>query len=78
MKNIFTTVKAAVTAKQAAEYYGLKVSRNGMTCCPFSGPNSMIRMLHFFLSRAALQQPAVFTLSPLSQGILRKTSTVLA
>lgn len=35
MKNIFTTVKAAVTAKQAAEYYGLKVSRNGMTCCPF-------------------------------------------
>ena len=35
MKNIFTTVKAAVTTKQAAEYYGLKVSRNGMTCCPF-------------------------------------------
>ena len=35
MKNIFTTVKAAVTTKQAAEYYGLRVSRNGMTCCPF-------------------------------------------
>ena len=35
MKNIFTTVKAAVTTKQAAEFYGLKVSRNGMTCCPF-------------------------------------------
>lgn len=35
MKNTFTTVKAAVTTKQAAEYYGLKVSRNGMTCCPF-------------------------------------------
>ena len=35
MKNIFTTVKAAVTTKQAAEYYGLKISRNGMTCCPF-------------------------------------------
>lgn len=35
MKNLFTTVKAAVTTRQAAEYYGLKVSRNGMTCCPF-------------------------------------------
>ena len=35
MKNIFTTIKAAVTTKQAAEYYGLNVSRNGMTCCPF-------------------------------------------
>ncbi len=35
MRNLFTTVKAAVTTRQAAEYYGLKVSRNGMTCCPF-------------------------------------------
>ena len=35
MKNIFATVKAAVTARQAAEHYGLKISRNGMTCCPF-------------------------------------------
>lgn len=33
--NIFTTVKAAVTTRQAAETYGLKVNRNGMTCCPF-------------------------------------------
>ena len=35
MRNLFTTVKAAVATRQAAEYYGLKVSRNGMTCCPF-------------------------------------------
>lgn len=35
MRNLFTTVKAVVTTRQAAEYYGLKVSRNGMTCCPF-------------------------------------------
>ena len=35
MRNLFTTVKSAVTTRQAAEYYGLKVSRNGMTCCPF-------------------------------------------
>ena len=33
--DIFTTVKAAVTLRQAAEHYGLQVSRNGMTCCPF-------------------------------------------
>ena len=33
--NQFESVKAAVTLKRAAETYGLTVSRNGMTCCPF-------------------------------------------
>ena len=33
--NQFETIKAAVTLRQAAETYGLTVSRNGMTCCPF-------------------------------------------
>ena len=33
--NLFPLVKAAVTTRQAAERYGLKVSHNGMTCCPF-------------------------------------------
>ena len=33
--NQFESVKAAVTPRQAAEAYGLTVSRNGMTCCPF-------------------------------------------
>lgn len=32
---LFETVKGAVTVKQAAEYYGLNVGRNGMACCPF-------------------------------------------
>ena len=32
---IYETVKAAISVKQAAEHYGLKVNRNGMTCCPF-------------------------------------------
>ena len=32
---IFEAVKAAVPVRQAAEHYGLKVSRNGMACCPF-------------------------------------------
>ena len=33
--NIFTYVRAAVTTRQAAIFYGLKVNANGMTCCPF-------------------------------------------
>ena len=33
--NIFETVKAAVTVKQAAEYCGLNVNRNNMVSCPF-------------------------------------------
>ena len=33
--NLFSHIKASVTTRQAAEVYGLKVSRNGMTCCPF-------------------------------------------
>ena len=33
--SLFKEVKAAVTARQAAERYGLKVNRVGMACCPF-------------------------------------------
>lgn len=33
--NIFREVKERVTARQVAERYGLKVSWNGMACCPF-------------------------------------------
>ena len=33
--NLFETVKSAVTVKQAAEYYGYKVNRSDMICCPF-------------------------------------------
>lgn len=33
--NIFQVVKESVTARQAAEQYGLKVNKNGMVCCPF-------------------------------------------
>ena len=32
---MYETIKAAVPVKQVAEHYGLKVSRNGMACCPF-------------------------------------------
>lgn len=33
--NVFEAVKQSVTARQAAEHYGIKVNRNGMACCPF-------------------------------------------
>lgn len=33
--NVFETIKAAVTVRQAAERYGLRVAPNGMTHCPF-------------------------------------------
>ena len=32
---IYETIKAAISVKQAAEHYGLKVNRSGMACCPF-------------------------------------------
>ena len=33
--NIFSEVKEYLTARQAAESYGLQIKRNGTACCPF-------------------------------------------
>ena len=33
--NIFSEVKGYLTARQAAESYGLQIKRNGTACCPF-------------------------------------------
>ena len=32
---VFETVKQSVSAREAAEHYGIEVRRNGMACCPF-------------------------------------------
>ena len=40
MGNVFEAVKENVTARQVAEFYGLKVNRNGMACCPFHNDKS--------------------------------------
>ena len=32
---LFETIKETVTVGQAAEYYGMKIGRNNMSCCPF-------------------------------------------
>ena len=34
-ENVFEAVKQSVSTRDAAEFYGIKVSRNGMACCPF-------------------------------------------
>lgn len=33
--NVFEAVKQAVTTREAAEFYGIKVNRSGMAVCPF-------------------------------------------
>ena len=33
--NIFSEIKEYLTAKRAAENYGLQIRRNGTACCPF-------------------------------------------
>ena len=34
-ENVFEAVKLSVSTREAAEFYGIKVSRTGMACCPF-------------------------------------------
>ncbi|WP_434693570.1 LPD28 domain-containing protein [Hungatella sp. SB206] len=34
-ENVFEAVKQSVNTREAAEFYGIKVRRNGMACCPF-------------------------------------------
>ena len=48
---IYETIKAAISVKQAAEHYGLKVSRSGMACCPFHNdkhPSLKLNEEYFF------------------------------
>ena len=49
--NIYESIKAAISVKQSAEHYGLKVSRNGMACCPFHNdrhPSLKLNEEYFF------------------------------
>ncbi len=34
-ENVFEAIKQSVSTREAAEFYGIKVRRNGMACCPF-------------------------------------------
>ncbi|MCD7738894.1 MAG: CHC2 zinc finger domain-containing protein, partial [Lachnospiraceae bacterium] len=49
--NVFEAVRDSVTARQAAERYGIKVNRNGMAVCPFHNdrnPMKLDRRYHCF------------------------------
>ena len=49
--NIYESIKAAISVKQSAEHYGLKVSRNGVACCPFHNdrhPSLKLNEEYFF------------------------------
>ena len=49
--NIYESIKAAISVKQAAEHYGLKANRNGMACCPFHNdrhPSLKLNEEYFF------------------------------
>ena len=52
--NIFEAVKGKVTARQAAEMYGIQVSRHGMAVCPFhndKNPSMKLDRLRLFRYR---------------------------
>ena len=65
--NVFEVVKENVTARQAAEAYGLKVGRTGMACCPFHSDKSpsMKVKVKFFAPRQIQRRlfAALITLS---------------
>lgn len=54
--NVFEAVKQSVTTRQAAEYYGIPVRRNGMAVCPFhsdKNPSMKVdRRFHCFACQA--------------------------
>ena len=55
---IYETIKAAISVKQAAEHYGLKVNRNGMACCPFHNdryPSLKLNEDYFFRYKEVLE-----------------------
>ena len=53
----FKSVKSLVTAREAAEHYGLTVNRHGMAVCPFHDDHdpSMKLDKHFPVSRKSLR-----------------------
>ena len=57
--NLFSTIKAAVTTRQAAEHFGLAVGKHGMARCPFHDdhqPSLKLDQRYYFLGAT---QPAM-------------------
>ena len=50
-ENVFEAVKQSVSAREAAEFYGIEVKRNGMACCPFhddKNPSMKLNKEYFY------------------------------
>lgn len=47
--NVFDVVRENVTARQGAEYYGIRINRDGMACCPFHDNRHPINGVPLFL-----------------------------
>lgn len=48
---LFETIKETVTVGQAAEYYGMKIGRNNMSCCPFHNdhhPSMKLNITYYY------------------------------
>lgn len=60
--NIFHEVKSMVTVKQVAEYYGLKMNKKEMACCPFHNdkhPSKKIDASHFYCFGCGIHGDAI-------------------
>ena len=50
-ENVFEAVKQSVSTREAAEFYGIEVKRNGMACCPFhddKNPSMKLNKEYFY------------------------------
>ena len=57
--NVFEAVKGKVTARQAAEMYGVRVNRHGMAVCPFHNENGKcLKAPYSVFSVAGFSAPA--------------------
>ena len=52
---LFEQVKGCVTARQAAEHYGIKVKGNGMACCPFHKDRHPSMTAVYSVTKVAIQ-----------------------
>ena len=62
--NVFEAVKQNLTTRQAAEMYGIQVSRHGMTVCPFhNDKNPSMKVDRLSSKEAALKLADDFSIS---------------
>ncbi len=48
---LFEAIKETITVGQAADYYGMKIGRNNMICCPFHNdhhPSMKLNPMYYY------------------------------